>query len=147
VGSLTRSADAVAALRKQIRRCGLEPRVAVLGELTGDALEWAFQSADLFVLPTRHEGYGMVVAEALARGIPVLSTRTGAIPELVGTKAGLLVPPGDGAAFHEALETILRSPALLASLREGARAARDRLPRWPESCARMSQLLERVMAA
>ncbi len=146
VGSLTRSAETAAALREQIRRFGLQPKIALLGELTGDALESAFQSADLFVLPTRYEGYGMVVAEALARGIPVLSTRTGAIPELVGTRAGLLVPPGDGAALHEALARILHSPTFLASLRDGA-VARDDLPRWPESCARMSQLLERVMAA
>lgn len=145
VGSLARSADTVEALRRQIRRAGLEQRIALMGELTGDALESAYQSADLFVLPTQHEGYGMVIAEALARGIPVVSTRTGAIPDLVGGEAGLLVPPGDGAAFHDALSKVLRDPALLASLREGARAARDDLPRWPQSCARMSQVLEQVM--
>jgi glycosyltransferase involved in cell wall biosynthesis len=72
----------------------------------------------------------------------VISTRTGAIPELVGAKAGLLVPPNDAVAFHDALARVLRDPALLASLREGARAARDALPRWPQSCARMSQVLE-----
>src|SRR5262249_36948723 len=113
VGSLTRGADTVAALREQIGRTALEDRVTLAGELTGDALEAAFQSADLFVLPTRHEGYGMVIAEALARGIPVISTRTGAIPELLGGEAGMLVPPDDGSAFRDALARVLREPALL----------------------------------
>ncbi|MEJ0035927.1 MAG: glycosyltransferase family 4 protein [Gammaproteobacteria bacterium] len=147
VGSLTRSADTVAALQRRIHRASLEDKVALVGELTGSALEAAFQSADLFVLPTRHEGYGMAIAEALARGVPVISTRTGAIPELVGADAGLLVAPGDGTAFQDALARVLRTPALLASLREGARRARDNLPRWGQSCAAMSEVLERMIPA
>ena len=145
VGSLTRGVDTVAALRKQISGAALDERITLAGELTGDALEAAFQSADVFVLPTRHEGYGMVVAEALARGIPVISTRTGAIPELLGADAGLLVPPDDGPAFRDALARVLHDPVLLASLRGGARRARDRMPRWPQSCERMSQVLRQML--
>jgi glycosyltransferase involved in cell wall biosynthesis len=145
VGNLQRSVATVSALRAQILRVGLGEKVSLVGELTGDALEAAFQSADLFVLPTRHEGYGMVVAEALARGLPVISTRTGAIPELVGTSAGLLVPPNDEIAFRDALARVLADPALRASLRDGARRARDDLPRWQQSCSRMSELLEQVI--
>jgi glycosyltransferase involved in cell wall biosynthesis len=121
--------------------------VELVGALTGEALEAAFQRADLFVLPTRHEGYGMVIAEALARGIPVISTRTGAIPVLVGANAGLLVPPNDGAAFQDALAQVLRTPALLGSLRDGARQARENLPRWPQSCATMAQVLGQMIAS
>lgn len=144
VGSLTRGAETAAALRQLIGRHGLAEKVVLAGELTGNALESAYQSADLFVLPTRHEGYGMVVAEALARGIPVISTRTGAIPQLVGSSAGLLVAPGDGAALNDALRRVLGDSALLASLREGAQVARHMLPRWPESCAKMARVLERL---
>ncbi len=144
VGSLTRSPDTVAALLKQIDRAGLADRIALAGELTGGDLEAAFQASDLFVLATRYEGYGMVIAEALARGLPVISTSTGAIAELVGREAGLLVAPDDGAAFRDALGRVLRDPTLLASLRDGARRARDRLPRWPQSCARLSRLLEQM---
>jgi glycosyltransferase involved in cell wall biosynthesis len=148
VGSLTRGApETVAALRRQIHQAGLDQRISLVGEMTGDALEAAYQSADLFVLPTRHEGYGMVVAEALARGIPVISTRTGAIPDLVGPSAGLLVPPDDGVAFQDALARVLSDAALRASLREGAHRARERLPRWPQSCAKMSQVLEQAARA
>ena len=144
VGSLTRGGDTVVTLRNQIRQAALDERVALVGELTGDALEAAYQGADLFVLPTRHEGYGMVVAEALARGLPVIGTRVGAIPDLVGADAGLLVPPEDGTAFRDALARALRDPALFASLRDGARRARDYLPRWPQSCAKMSQVLQQT---
>lgn len=144
VGNLTRSADTVAALGKQIERAGLAGRIALVGELTGSALEAVFHASDLFVLATRYEGYGMVVAEALAHGLPVISTLTGAIADLVGSDAGLIVPPDDGAAFRDALGRVLRDPRLLASLRDGARRARDRLPRWPQSCAQLSELLDRM---
>jgi glycosyltransferase involved in cell wall biosynthesis len=103
----------------------------------------------------------MVVAEALAHGLPVISTSTGAIPELVGgdagphvpaddaafLEAGLLVPPCDGPAFREALGRVLRDPTLFASLRQGAQQARDRLPRWPQSCERLSHLLEQMASS
>jgi glycosyltransferase involved in cell wall biosynthesis len=147
VGSLTMSADTVRALQGQIERAGLGDRVALVGALTGTALEAAFQAADLFVLPTRHEGYGMVVAEALARGLPVISTRTGAIPDLVRPEAGMVVPPNDGAALHDALAQVLHDPARLVALRDGAREARDHLPRWQDSCAQMERVLERVASA
>jgi glycosyltransferase involved in cell wall biosynthesis len=147
VGSLTMNADTVGALRAQIAWAGLGDRVALVGALTGEALEAAFQAADLFVLPTRHEGYGMVVAEALARGLPVISTRTGAIPDLVGSEAGLIVPTDDGAALQDALARVLRAPALLASLRDGARKVRNQLPRWPDSCALMARVLQQVASA
>ncbi len=69
VGGLTRGTETVAGPSKSRRPMrGLKRKLTLAGELTGDALESAYQSADLFVLPTRHEGYGMVIAEALARG-------------------------------------------------------------------------------
>ncbi len=142
VGSLTLSPETVAGVRAQIVRAGLGERIALVGALTGEALEAQFQAADVFVLPTRYEGYGMVVAEALARGLPVISTRTGAIPDLVGPDAGLIVPTDDGAALHAALARVLRNPTLLASLRDGARKARDTMPRWHNSCAAMARVLE-----
>ena len=86
-----------------------------------------YDRSDVLVLPTFYEGYGMAVAEALARGIPVVSTRTGAIPDLVGTEAGVLVPPGDEAALAEALRSVIDDPLLRARLQAGAREARSRL--------------------
>ncbi|MBX5461554.1 MAG: glycosyltransferase family 4 protein [Steroidobacteraceae bacterium] len=146
-GSLVRSPETAARVQSKVRDAGLAERVDFPGELNGAELARLYESADLFVLPTRYEGYGMAVAEALAFGLPVVSTRTGGIPGLVGDRAGLLVPPDDGASFARALARVLTDHALLAGLRVGARESRSRLPRWPQSCARMSQVLEEVMSA
>ncbi|HEY4341088.1 MAG TPA: glycosyltransferase family 4 protein [Steroidobacteraceae bacterium] len=141
-GSMTRSPDTVAALRQQLRRLNLGPRVVLAGEVSGAALAQLFAEADLFVLPTRFEGYGMAVAEALAHGLPVISTRVGAIPELVGRHAGLLVATEDVGMLRAALDRVLSEPDLLNALAGGAEAVRTRLPRWPDSCAAMSQVLD-----
>jgi glycosyltransferase involved in cell wall biosynthesis len=144
VGSLTRSPATVDRVRQRVRDAALTERVILAGEMSESEVTGCFQSADLFVLATRHEGYGMAVAEAIAHGLPVVSTRTGAIPGIVGEGAGLLVPPNDVDAFRDALAQVLRDPTLLGSLRDGARSARDKLPRWTDSCERMSQVLESV---
>jgi glycosyltransferase involved in cell wall biosynthesis len=142
VGSLNRSAATVAALRDQLRRLGLERQVVLAGEVDEGALAQCYGQADLFVLPTRFEGYGMAVAEALAHGLPVISTPVGAIPELVGSRAGLLVATGDVGMLRAALARVLSEPALLNTLALGAAAVRGTLPGWPQCCARMSQVLQ-----
>lgn len=83
VGSLERSPETAARLRQQINAAGLGERVRLAGELEVAELERCFAGADLFVFPSRYEGFGMAVAEALAHGLPVVATRTGAIPALV----------------------------------------------------------------
>src|SRR5438093_13633802 len=88
-------------------RSGLENRVTFVGELTAPALAALYDSADLFVHATLHETYGMVVAAALARGVPVVASATGAIPELLGSDAGLAVAPGNVAALAGALSPVL----------------------------------------
>jgi glycosyltransferase involved in cell wall biosynthesis len=142
VGSLTRSPQTVAQLRAQVQRLGLASQVTLAGELDAEALSRLYAQADLFVLPTRFEGYGMAVAEALAHGLPVISTQVGAIPELVGTTAGLLVAPGDADLLRAALQRVLEEPALLESLTAGAAAVRGTLPGWPQRCAQLSAVLQ-----
>jgi glycosyltransferase involved in cell wall biosynthesis len=142
VGSLIRSPETVTALRQQLRRLGLERQVALTGEVDDAALAQLYARADLFVLATRFEGYGMAVAEALAHGLPVISTQVGAIPELVGSRAGLLVPAEDVSMLRAALERVLSERELLNCLAAGAEAARRTLPGWPDSCARMSHVLQ-----
>jgi glycosyltransferase involved in cell wall biosynthesis len=141
VGSLERSAATVAALREQLQTLGLARRVSLVGEVGAAALEGYYQQADLFVLATRFEGYGMAVAEALAHGVPVVSTKVGAIAQRVGADAGLLVAPDDTAALCAALGRVLSEPELLDSLARGAARVRDSLPRWPDACARLSRVL------
>jgi glycosyltransferase involved in cell wall biosynthesis len=146
VGSVTHSPGTVTRLRAQLNRTGLTQRVTLVGEVPATVLKGLFLESDLFVLATRHEGYGMAVAEALAYGLPVVTTRTGAIPDLVGSKAGVLVPPDNVGLLRAALARVLNQPTLRASLATGAVVARRRLSRWPQACVVMSQTLQGIGA-
>lgn len=141
VGSLTRNPVTVQRLHAQLQQRRLTGRVTLRGDLHAAALTQLFRDSDLFVLPTRFEGYGMAVAEALAHGLPIISTRTGAIADLVGAEAGLLVSPGDSGALRDALARVLQQPALLAALAHGAAAVSGSLPRWPQACEHLSVVL------
>ena len=147
VGSLERHPPTVELLRVTLRETGLMDQVSLVGERDAAALEAFYDRADLFVLATLHETYGMAVAEALARGLPVISTTTGAIAELVGDDAGVLVPPGDEAALAGALSYVLGDAHVRERLAGGARRARERLPTWDEAFGKMSAALERVTLA
>ena len=142
-GPLTRAPAYVATVRTLIARHGLSERVRLRGPLTGDALEHAYAAADLVVLASRSETYGMVVAEALARGIPVV---TSAAPEALGTAPdgtlpGLTFPPGDVRALTDTLRSWLGDPYLRARLRHSARLRRDTLTPWTLTAHRMAQVL------
>lgn len=145
-GSETLDSATAVRLRALIDELGLGDRMAMLGELDADQLAARYQEADAFVLPSFHEGYGMVLAEALARGLPIISTTAGAIPDTVPAEAGLLVPPGDEAALADALARVLTEPELRQRLAAGARKARETLPDWPSVCARFAATLDTVSA-
>jgi glycosyltransferase involved in cell wall biosynthesis len=122
-------------VRAAAARAGFGERVRFAGPVTGAALDAVRAEADLFVLPSRAEPYGMVVTEALARGVPVVTSDVGGIPEALGrapdgARPGLLVPPGDPAALASALRSWLTSPVLRADLRRAAVARRARLAGW-----------------
>jgi glycosyltransferase involved in cell wall biosynthesis len=145
-GSLTRDPATADRIRGLVQQLELADRVTLAGELDAEALAACYDAADVFVLATRRETYGMAVAEALARGLPVVSTTTGAIPDLIGHGAGLLAPPGDADAFSSALARVISDAALRARLAAGARAVRDRLQTWDVAAARMEAALRIVNA-
>jgi SAM-dependent methyltransferase len=98
----------------------------------------------VFVLPTLYEGYGMVVAEALAHGVPVISTATGGIGDLIGgvqEPAGLLVPAGDATALTSALRRVLTDAGLRAQLARSAARAREWIPTWDQQVEKMAAAL------
>ena len=142
VGSATRDVDTANALRSTVVEHGLGHRVRLHGEVPAGVLQSMYGQADAFVLPSYFEGYGMALAEALAHGLPVVSTTAGAIPETVPREAGLLVPPGDAVALRAALAALLDEPALRTRLAAGARAARAVLPTWPRAVAHFAAALE-----
>jgi glycosyltransferase involved in cell wall biosynthesis len=141
VGSADHDPATAEQLRAQVVASGLGDRVRLAGEMDGPCLAESYNRADLFVLATWHEGYGMAVAEALARGLPVVSTRTGAIPDLVGPRAGLLVEPGDEQALAVALGRVIGDPRLRERLAEGACEVRERLPTWEGAADKMAAVL------
>ncbi|MGE3471691.1 MAG: glycosyltransferase family 4 protein [Vicinamibacterales bacterium] len=145
-GSTTMSPPTTAAFTTAMVRHGLADRVTLAGDLDESALAAAYDRADVFVLPTRHEGYGMAVAEAVARGLPVVSTPTGAIPDLVDETSGVLVPVDDPAALAAALHRLVGDDEWRGRLAAGARARRDALPRWPEAARQMAAALVRFAA-
>jgi len=144
VGSPRLQPQTAAALVEQVRACGLADRVTFAGEMHQAGLDAAYDAADVFVLPTRYEGYGMAVAEAVARGLPVVSTYTGGIPDLVGADSGILRQPGDVSGWTYALGLLL-SPDwdLRRRLAAGARARRDTLPTWHDAARSMAAALTR----
>src|SRR5207244_3887187 len=120
----------VARLRTQLAASGLSPRVRLAGELSADALARRWRSADLYVAASRHEGYGMALAEAFAHGLPVITTAAGAAGPWIGWRGAIVVRNGNVAALRVALARAITSPALRAALRRGAVARRRALPTW-----------------
>jgi glycosyltransferase involved in cell wall biosynthesis len=135
VGSLERDPAFVAALRRRSLDDGLDGRVSFPGPRIGADLDRAYAGADLVVLPSRAEAYGMVVIEALARGLPVIASDVGGLTEALGHGAdgirpGLLVAPDDPATLGAALRAWLADPDLRERLRRAARERRKSLARW-----------------
>lgn len=144
-GDDTRDEQAPAQLKRDVARFGFESRVRVLGAVDEERLEALYQQADLFVLASRFEGYGMAYAEALARGLPVIGTTGGAIPETVPSDAGLLVEPGHVESLTDALRRLIQDAELRDRLAQGARKAALRQPTWENSAQRFSVALSRFV--
>lgn len=143
VGPLGRAPVHVADVRAMITANGLDSRIRMPGALVGAPLAGAFAAADLLVLPSRAEAYGMVVTEALARGIPVLAADVGGVRSALGG-TGLLVPPNEVPALAMALARWLDLPDLRAELRAGARARRGELTGWEVTSRCLISVLEKA---
>lgn len=141
IGALDRDLAHARAMTAKILQHGLGNRLHLLGGREPEALNDAYHDADVFVLPSHYEGYGMVVSEALARGLPVITTTGGALAHTLPREAGLAVPPGDVAAFAEALRRWFEEPELRQRLRAGARHARENLSDWNAAGAAFARAL------
>jgi glycosyltransferase involved in cell wall biosynthesis len=148
VGALSRDPGYVAQVRRLIAAYRLDGRVCLAGPRTDARLAATYAAADLMVLASRAEAYGMVVTEALARGIPVLATDVDGVPEALGRGAdgppGMLVPPGDPAALAAALRTWLTDPPLRDRLRAAARDRRATLAGWEATSRAVAAVLAGV---
>lgn len=142
-GALDRAPSHVEALRVQIARAGLEDRIALAGSLDAQALERAYMAADLFVLPSHYEGYGMAAAEALAHGLPLVLTR-GAFGFAPPEEAAAYVPPGDADALAACLRRLIEDAPARRKLGDAAWAHARNLPRWEETAAIIADVIKKA---
>lgn len=131
-------------LRSLAEELGIAQRMAFAGEVDEAGLAALYDGADIFALATHWEGYGMAVAEALARGLPVAVTAGGAVAELVPAEAGVVSPPGDVVSLGKALRRLVFDAEVRAEVAEAAWRAGQRLPRWEDRAAAFAAELERA---
>ena len=125
-----------------IAQYGFQQHIRVTGFLEGDHLAAQYQTADIFVHAALEEPYGMVVAEAMQWGLPIIASRTGGIPEVIGgERNALLVPPGDPGALAEALHRLIADPQLRTEMGQRAKRRAVELPTWDEVCERFYRML------
>lgn len=123
---------------------GLGDRVRLAGYVSDVELKTLYRTASIFALATRFEGYGLVFDEALAHGLPIVSCRTGAVPQTVPAAAGRLVAPDDAGAFADALADLLRDEEEYAARAEAAAVAGRKLPSWEDTAATAGRVLDRL---
>jgi glycosyltransferase involved in cell wall biosynthesis len=143
-GDRERDVSTARALDADIARLRLGERIQLLGAVPPEQLTMHYASADLFVLPSRFEGFGMAYTEAIAHGVPVVGTTAGAIPEAVPAGAGVLVAPDDVEALAGALRRLMERPAEREQLAAAARAAAATLATWPEAGRQFVQALDGI---
>jgi glycosyltransferase involved in cell wall biosynthesis len=151
VGPLAADLDHADHVLRLAREHGIDTRVRFTGPLIGGRLAATYAAADALVLATRAETYGMVVSEALARGLPVLATSVGGVPEALGelpdgSHPGMLVPADEPASLARALRRWLEDGDLRATLRVSARRRRATLSDWSVTAGHVSRVLAEVAA-
>ena len=143
-GDLTRSPATAAKLQADIARHRLAARVDLLGAVSPQQLAALYSSADVFVLASHFEGYGMAYAEAMAHGLPIIGTTGGATVDTVPPTAGVLVEPGNVKALTRALRMVIENEEERRRLARGALAAAADLPTWESTARIVASALERL---
>lgn len=145
-GATDRNPETVARLRHAITIAGLDDKITLAGTVVPATLERFYASADLFLMPSLFEGYGMVLAEAMARGLPIVCTTGGAAAETVPDTAALKVEPGNVEALGRALVLAMSDRKLRTRLADAAWEAGRRLPTWNETARRIAAAILEIPA-
>lgn len=146
IAGATRDEAELQRVRTVIAATGLEGRIALAGALTTDELDRLYASADIFVMPSLFEGYGMVLAEAMARGLPIVCTTGGAAAETAPDAAAIKVAPGSVEQFRSGLECVLADADRRRAMAEASWAAGRLLPTWDDTTRIIADALRRVAA-
>ncbi|HET9148890.1 MAG TPA: glycosyltransferase family 4 protein [Alphaproteobacteria bacterium] len=145
VGTLDRDPETAAGLARRIAQHGLTERIPLAGEVADDALSMLYDTADIFLMPSLYEGYGMALAEAMARGLPIVCTTGGAAAETAPGGAALKVPPGDTAAFGAATARLLDDAALRKTVADTSWRAGQELPNWDQTAVVVARVVRGVL--
>jgi glycosyltransferase involved in cell wall biosynthesis len=129
-------------LRSKVISYALENRILFLGNHQDISSEYL--NADIFVLPSLFEGYGMAFAEALSFGLPIIAAHTGAVPNLVPATAGILVPPANVHALAHSIAQLLNDSVKRKQLQLGAQQAAQDLPSWKNTAEKVFQLIQKL---
>jgi glycosyltransferase involved in cell wall biosynthesis len=132
-GPANRDPAALGALHEAIRATGLADHINLIGPVSTAELDDLYAAADLFVMSSLYEGYGMVLAEAMARGLPIVCTTGGAAAETVPEGAAIKVQPGNQQALSEAIFRAVDDPNLRRRMSDASWAAGQKLPRWEDT--------------
>lgn len=122
-------------------RKGLSDRIVFAGKVVPATLDRLYDSADLFIMSSHYEGYGMALAEALMRGLPLVCTTTGAASFMVPDAAALKVPPGNAVALSAALARTIADKKLRKRMADAAWEAGRQLPTWHETARRVAAVI------
>ncbi len=131
-------------LRKQIEDLGIVDRVVFTGYLSDEELVVLLNMANVLVLPSLMEGFGLPAVEAAACGCPVIATKESPLPTLLG-KGGLYIDPLRSEELESALARVLSSPDLRQEMREAGLVATSRLT-WEAAARQMMAVMQKVMA-
>ncbi|MER0239499.1 glycosyltransferase family 4 protein [Fulvimarina sp. MAC8] len=142
VGGADMDPTHAAELKTMVSKAGLEDRIVFAGSV--DGLDEEYRAADIFALATRYEGYGMVFAEALSHGLPIVGTRGGAVPDVVPESAGILIEPNEVGDLADALREMISQPDLRERFAAGAIEAAEALPSWRDSASVIDTVLRRL---
>jgi glycosyltransferase involved in cell wall biosynthesis len=123
----------------------LNDRVFIHGPASGEELSAAYLDAELFILPSVFETYGMVLTEALAHGVPVVTTTGGGIPETVPSAMGKFFNPGDVYGLHSILESLFENPVQYGKLAFEASKYHLQAHSWEESIEAFEKLLIKII--
>jgi glycosyltransferase involved in cell wall biosynthesis len=141
-GALDLSPDATTALRAAIDRCNFADRITLAGALDDPALDACYASTDIFAMSSLFEGYGMALTEALARGLPIVTSSGGAAAETVPDSAALKTPPGDTAALATALRRVMTDVPLRRRMGDASWAAAALLPTWDDTARDIADVVK-----
>ncbi len=143
-GSLTLAPEAVSQLQAAIVRAGLAERITLAGALSEPELDALYAKADLFAMSSLFEGYGMALTEALAHGLPIVSSTGGAAAATLPEAAALKIPPGDVPALRTALARVIADKALRRRMADASWAAAALLPAWDDTAREIADVLKSI---